>query len=142
MRLTSKLLSCSLDDSRHRNRVHDNVSCCFYSEKVESKFFPPDRDLQVSDGPSLLLNSPVLVASPPAPPAPPASEASSSEEHQVQLLEKQLQQQEQQALAAAAQVFPPRARALSSPSRKQPFVAFVQQFFVLFFNSVTVRSNN
>lgn len=57
----------------------------------------------MSDSPSLLLNSPILVASTPVLPV---GEASSSEEHQVQLLMKQLQQQEQQALAASAQVGP------------------------------------
>lgn len=55
----------------------------------------------MSDGPSLLLNSPILVASVSAPSA---AEAPCSEEHQVELLKKQLQQQEQQALAASAQV--------------------------------------
>ncbi|XP_068196974.1 carboxyl-terminal PDZ ligand of neuronal nitric oxide synthase protein-like [Antennarius striatus] len=54
---------------------------------------------KASDGPSLLLGSPVRGASDPA-----GAEASCSEEHQVQLLQKQLQQQEQQAQVASAQV--------------------------------------
>lgn len=57
--------------------------------------------LQVLDGPSLLLNSPVLGASVSGQSA---AEAPCSEEHQVQLLKRQLEQQEQQALAASAQV--------------------------------------
>lgn len=68
------------------------------------KLSPPALVLQVTDGPSLLLNSPLLVA---PPPAQPPAEAPCSEELQVQLLRKQLQQQEQQALAASAQVRTP-----------------------------------
>lgn len=58
----------------------------------------------MSDGPSLLLNSPIIGASVSGQPA---AEAPCSEEHQVELLKKQLQQQEQQALAASAQVLMP-----------------------------------
>lgn len=102
-RSRSLSLSCSLTNSRHRNCVLSSWSCCLDNGR-QPQVSPPGLVLQVSDGPSLLLNSPILVASAPAQPA---AEAPCSEEHQVQLLKKQLQQQEQQALAASAQVLTP-----------------------------------
>lgn len=107
-------------------------SRCLNSER-SLQVSPPDLVLQVSDGPSLLLNSPILVASTPVLPA---AEASSSEEHQVQLLKKQLQQQEQQALAASAQVLAPFSHTGVCLANNLYF------FCAAVFNSVTVRSNN